>query len=448
MKTRWLLLAVVSSAQFLAAFDLWVVTIALPTLQREFAPAELPDVAWILNVYTIVLAAFLAPSGRVADMLGRKRTFLVGLAVFGAASVGCAMASSLPVMIAWRSLQALSAALVLPTSLGLALPAFPPHERTTAIGLWAAVGAIAAGGGPVIGGLLIQFSWRWIFLINVPIVLVAIAAGAVLLPRDAIVRGNVHFDGSGLVLVLGAMGMLCAALIEVSTWPVFVIWTLLAFGGSMAAMFVVHAARHPEPVVPPRLFRSARFSTSALGLFTYYAGFAVNLLGITLLLTEGMHLSVLGAALAIVPGPLSAGITSPFSGRVVARLGARRTLLVGAAIFALAALWPFLAGDAPTYLSTILPSLVCWGVANALIQPTLFAGADAAPKDDLALAAAVLGAARQVGSALGVALLVGVAAASGLSTFQCAWGIVLASAMLTAAVALFAPRRTGIPSLA
>jgi MFS family permease len=443
-RTRWLLLAVVSSAQFLAAFDLWVVTIALQTLQREFAPAELSDVAWILNIYTMVVAVFLAPSGRFADTLGRKRAFLVGLGVFGVASAGCAMAATLPVVIAWRSVQALSAAVVLPTSLGLALPAFPPQQRTTAIGIWAAVGAIAAGGGPVVGGLLIQASWRWIFFINVPIVLVAIGAGAVLLPRDPIVRGGTRFDGIGLVLFLAAMGLVCAALIEASAWPALLIWSVLAVGASAAALFVVHARRHPEPVIPPRLFRSRRFTMSAFGLFTYYAGFAVNLLGITLLLTEGMHLSVLEAALGLIPGPLSAGVTSPFSGVIVARIGARRTMFVGAGLFALAGLLPLLAsGGIPTYMTTVLPSLVCWGVGNSCIQPILFAGADAAPKDDLALAAAVLASARQVGSALGVALLVGVAGGSGLSMFQSAWGIVLASALLTAGVGVFAPRRSG-----
>jgi EmrB/QacA subfamily drug resistance transporter len=440
-RRRWLLLAVVSSAQFLAAFDLWVVTIALPTLQREFAPAELSDVAWILNVYTIVLAAFLAPSGRFADTLGRKRAFLIGMGVFGVASAGCAVASTLPVLIAWRAVQALSAAVVLPTSLGLALPAFPPQQRTTAIGIWAAVGAIAAGGGPVLGGLLLQASWRWIFLVNLPIVVVAIAAGAVLLPRDSVVRGGMRFDGRGLLLFLGATGLVCAGLIEASTWPALVVWSVLAVGAIAAALFVVHALRHPEPVVPPRLFRSLRFSMSAVGMFTYYAGFAVNLLGITLLLTQGMHLSVLEAALGLIPGPLSAGVTSPFSGLVVARIGARRTMLVGSGLFALAGLFPLLApGGSPMYWTTVLPSLVCWGLANSCIQPVLFGGADAAPKDDLALGTAVLASARQVGSAVGVAVLVGVAGASGLSTFQSAWSIVLVSAVLTAGVAVWSPR--------
>ena len=336
-------------------------------------------------------------------------------------------------MIAWRSVQAVSAAVVLPTSLGLALPAFAPSERGTAVGIWAAVGAIAAGGGPVLGGMLIQFSWRWIFLINVPIVLVAVAAGSVLLPRDTRGDAGARLDAVGLVLALGAMGLVCAALIEASVWPPILIWSMLTVGASLAAVFILHAHRQPQAVIPLRLFRTRRYRFSAFGLFAYYAGFSVNLLGITLLLTEHMHLSVLEAALGMVPGAISAGIASPFSGRIGARLGVGRTLLAGGALFALAALWPLLLGrgEAPGYAAGLLPSLVLWGVANAFIQPTLFNGADAAPKADLGIAAAVLAASRQLGSACGVAVLVAVTGATGISTFNVAWAIVVVSAVLT-----------------
>jgi predicted MFS family arabinose efflux permease len=186
----------------------------------------------------------------------------------------------------------------------------------------------------------------------------------------------------------------------------------------MAILFIVHARHHPDPIVPPRLFRTRRFKVSAVGLFAYYAGFSVMLLGTTLLLTERMHLSVFDAALGLVPGPMSAGVASPFSGRLVARLGVRRTLLVGAGLFGLAALWPLVTVRAgvPPSVSAVLPGLVLWGVANALIQPTLLSGADAAPWSDLALASAVLASARQLGSAVGVAVLVGVLGAGGGSS--------------------------------
>src|SRR5690242_12507169 len=182
-RRRWAVLAVVSAAQFLVTLDLWVVNIALPALQRDFAPATLTDVSWILDVYAIVVAALLLPAGRAADRIGRRECFLAGLVVFGAASLGCAVAPDLAALITCRALQAAGAAVLMPSSLGLALQVFPPYQRGTAVGVWAGVGAVAAGSGPVLGGVLVESSWRWIFLINLPIILAALAAGVAILPR-------------------------------------------------------------------------------------------------------------------------------------------------------------------------------------------------------------------------------------------------------------------------
>jgi MFS family permease len=166
---RWVVLAVVAAAQFLITLDLWVVNIALPVLQHDFVSATLPDVSWIIDVYAIVLAALLLPAGRIADRVGRRQFFLAGLVVFGIASLGCALVPDLPALIACRALQAAGAAMLMPTSLGLALSVFPARQRGTAVGVWAGVGAVAAGSGPVLGGLLVQSSWRWIFLIGMPL---------------------------------------------------------------------------------------------------------------------------------------------------------------------------------------------------------------------------------------------------------------------------------------
>jgi MFS family permease len=203
-------LAVVSAAQFLVTLDLWVVNIALPALQRDFAPVTLSEVSWILDVYAIVLAALLLLAGRAADSIGRRKCFLAGLVVFGIASLGCAVAPDLLALIACRALQAAGAAVLLPTSLGLALSVFPARQRGTAVGVWAAVGAVAAGSGAVLGGLLVESSWRWIFLINLPIILAALAAGVAILPRRPGVpagqRTGRRVDRVGTVLVLGAVG--------------------------------------------------------------------------------------------------------------------------------------------------------------------------------------------------------------------------------------------------
>ena len=190
---------------------------------------------------------------------------------------------------------------------------------------------------------------------------------------------------------------------------------------------------------------SARFSAGAAGLVAYYTGFAAMLLGMTLLLTVQWHFSVLQAAVGIAPGPITAGIVAPFSGRLSARFGARDTVVAGAVLFAAAGAWPLAsAGDGPAYAAVVLPSMLLWGVANALIQPSLFASADAAPRAELASGSAVLATARQLGSALGVAIFVAVLGgrpAGGLAGFDRAWIVVLVTAALTACAGLATGRR-------
>jgi EmrB/QacA subfamily drug resistance transporter len=459
---RRAVLAVLSAAQFLTVLDLWVVNIALPALQHDFAPASLSDVSWILDGYAIVLAALLLPAGRVADGIGRRRCFLAGLVVFGVASLGCAVAPGLAVLIVFRVLQAAGAAVLMPTSLGLALSLFPAHQRGTAVGVWAGVGALAAGSGPVLGGFLVESSWRWIFLINVPVILAALAAGAAVLPRSGGQRAGAsrgergmrgsrragwRIDTLGAFLVLGAVGLVCTALTEAPGWPPARTWLVVAAGLALAIAFVVHIRRHPDPLVMPRLFAARRFSAGAVGIFAYYAGLAAMLLGTTLMLTAEWHFSVLRAAACIAPAPITAGIISPFSGRLSARFGVPSTVFAGGVLFAAAGAWPLAtAGRVPAYATVVLPSMLAWGIANALIQPPLFASADAAPRAQLASGSAVLSMARQLGSALGVAVLVAVLgsrAAGDLAGFDRAWIIVLITATMTAAAGLAAGRRPG-----
>jgi EmrB/QacA subfamily drug resistance transporter len=455
-RRRWAVLAVVSAAQFLIILDLWVVNIALPVLQRDFAPAMLPDVAWILDVYAIVLAALLLPAGRAADSFGRRECFLAGLVVFAVASLGCAVAPDLLVLIACRALQAAGAAVLMPTSLGLALEVFPSHQRGTAVGVWAGVGAVAAGSGPVLGGLLVESSWRWIFLINLPVILCALATGVAILPRrpggpDG-PRPGQRIDGVGTVLVLGVVGLVCTALTEAQRWPPSRTWPILAAGLVLGAAFVAHIRRHPDPLAAPRLFSVRAFRAGAAGLVAYYTGFAAMLLGTTLLLTAQWRFSVLQAAVSIAPGPITAGIISPFSGRLSVRYGRRGTVVAGAVAFAAAGAWPLAsAGDSPAYAAVVLPSMLLWGVANALIQPSLFACADAAPRAELASGSAVLATARQLGSALGVATFVAVLGgrtATGLAGLDRAWIVVVITAAITAFAGLATGRRIRVPEVA
>src|SRR5215213_6810817 len=177
MPRRYQVLLVVSAAVFVASLDLFIVNIAVPSIQADYPGESLGAISWILNAYAIVFAALLVPAGRLADLYGRKRGFLAGLVLFTLASVLCAAAPSLGVLIAARVLQAAGGALLMPTALGLLLPEFPPEERGAAVGAWAAVGGVAAAAGPPIGGLLTQADWRWIFLVNVPVGIVTFVAG-------------------------------------------------------------------------------------------------------------------------------------------------------------------------------------------------------------------------------------------------------------------------------
>jgi MFS family permease len=179
---RWQILAVLAAVAFMAQLDLFIVNIAVPAIGRSFG-GSLGGLSWVLNAYAIVFAALLVPAGRLADHFGRRRFLLVGVAVFTLASAVCAVAPSLTILVAARALQAVGAALIVPTSLGLLYPSFPQRQHATVVGIWAGVAAVAGSSGPPVGGLLVGLNWRWIFLINVPIGVATLIGGWRLLPE-------------------------------------------------------------------------------------------------------------------------------------------------------------------------------------------------------------------------------------------------------------------------
>ncbi|MGV9848398.1 MFS transporter [Streptomyces sp. NPDC003442] len=439
-RRRWLILAVASAAQFLAVLDMIAVNIAFPAIGADFRSASTAQLSWVLNAYTIVLAALLVPAGRLADAIGGRRSFLTGIALFGLASLACGAAPGLGTLIAARVVQGVAAAVLVPTSLSLALPAFPPRERATAVGVWTAVSAVAASSGPVAGGLLAASDWRWIFLINPPVVLVAWVAGLRLLPRTGPVRGaRRRLDPLGTLLVLLGTGSLTTACVEAADWGYGAPATLgfLAAGLVLGALAVAHVRRHPDPVVDPALFRTRAFTAAALGLLSYFLAYAASILAATLLFTGVWGWSSARSGLAVTPWPLTVLVVSMLSGRIVRALGERTTAIAGGLCFAAGPMWWLLlaGGDGAHYAVEFMPGLVLTGLGAGLYQPVMFAAAGLLPARQLSLGSGVLMMSRQGGSALGVAALVvitGGAARPGLDALRAGWVFTAVTAALAA----------------
>ena len=257
-------LVVLCVAQFLSALDVFIVNVALRKIGVGIGASSLSDLSWVLNAYAIVIAALLIPAGRLADLFGRKRGFLLGLGVFVAASVGAAASSSLSTLIGFRVLQAAGAAVLVPTSLGLLIVAAPPEKREFQVKIWTASAALAAASGPVIGGLLVQLSWRWIFLINIPVGLVAIVVAVRFVPDVKRQVGARLPDLIGSLLLVVAIAALALGLVRAPYWGWTGTRTLLSFAVSAVALpaFVWRSARHPAPVLDLNLLRSRVLSSA------------------------------------------------------------------------------------------------------------------------------------------------------------------------------------------
>src|SRR3954467_12438195 len=224
-------LPVLSVAAFMASLDLFIVNVAFDDIGRDFSGSSLADLSWILNAYAILYAALLVPLGRLADRYGQRAGFLAGLAVFTLGSAACAASPGLTALIAFRGVQAIGAAALTPTSLGLLLNATPPERRVRAVRIWAATGGLAAAAGPVVGGLLVNTSWRWVFLVNIPIGIAAFVVAARIVPASRDLTSTRLPDAWGAVLLTAAIGGLALGLVKSPDWG----WT----SGRTTVSFVV-----------------------------------------------------------------------------------------------------------------------------------------------------------------------------------------------------------------
>ena len=440
-----LVLLVVSTAAFLASLDTFIVTIAFPGIRAAFPGADLATLSWVLNGYTVLFAACLAPAGRLADRYGRKRLFLLGVAVFTLASAACAAAPSIPVLVAFRAVQAIGAALVMPTSLALLLTAFPAHRRPMAVGVWASVGAAAAALGPPVGGLLVEASWRWVFLVNLPICALTLLAGPRVLreSRDTATGVPDLLGAAGLLIGVGALAY---ALVEAPGHG----WTagpvLLAFAVAAVALAWVplRSARHAVPVLDLPALRVPTLWLACVTTGVFAAGFAAMLFGNVLFLTSLWHDSILLAGLSLAPGPLMVVPVSILGGRFVHRFGPGPVVALGGVSFGAGALiWVLRMGSTPDYAAAMLPGQLLTGIGVGLILPSLSGVVGTVlPPARWGAGSSMVNTTRQIGTVLGTAVLIAIFAGTpDLTDFRHGWLLVLGTAAATSAGGLLIAAR-------
>lgn len=425
MQRKWKVLVVVSLAVFMTSLDLFIVNVAFPDIRRDFGGPSLGGLSWVLSAYAIVFAALMVPAGRWADTYGRKRVFTAGALVFVAASALCAAAPGVETLVAARVLQAAGGALLLPASLGLLLPEFPPAQRPLAIAIWAAVGGVAAAAGPPIGGLLVELDWRWVFLVNLPVGAAVVLFGLRLL-REHREATPVRPDVLGAGALVVGVGALVGAIVQGPDWGWGDTRVLAAFAVAAAGLAAVAARSrsHPAPVVEAAMVRLRSFSVATTACTVYYAGFGTMLLSSVLLLTGPWGEDALSAGLMIAPGPATAALSSVPGSRLAGRIGLARAGLLGGLVTALGSVWWVTHLSAtPDFAGDFLPGMVIGGLGVGLSLP-LFTAAATAELDParFSTGAAVVTMARQLGTALGVAATVAiVGAGTAASDFDAAW---------------------------
>jgi EmrB/QacA subfamily drug resistance transporter len=403
--------AIACAGAFLAFLDATIVNIAFPNISSSFSGSGRDALSWVLDGYFVVIAALLVPAGGLADRFGHKRVFLLGVAGFTAASLLCAVAPSLGLLIAFRVVQGIGAAMIAPTSLALVLDAFPPQRRAAGVGLWGAAAAAAAAIGPTLGGALVELSdWRLVFLVNLPLGAAIVLAGSRRL-RERPQRDSRLPDLPGAGMLALSLALVTLAIVEGNDWGWTAISTLGCFAAAAALLagVVYRSTRHPRPIVEPELFRHRSFRIGNLGTLLFAAAFFSLILGNVVFLTSIWGYTVLQAGAATLPGPTLSTVVAGPAGKLADRFGHRAVIVPGALFFAAGVMVLRTAGATPDWLGLWLPGACLTGIGIGLAFPTLGSAAVRdVPDDRFATASAVNAAFRQIGAVLGTAILIAI----------------------------------------
>lgn len=414
-KNRWLDLAILAVAQFMIVLDVSIVNVALPSMQKSFA-LTLSDLQGIVTAYTLAFGGFLLLGGRAADLYGRKRMFLIGVSCFTLVSLVIGVIDSAALMVPLRALQGLSAAFMSPAALSLILSIFrDAKERATALSVWGAVSAGGATAGLLIGGVLTEYlNWRWNFFVNVPVGLAVLLAGWQLLPTHTEEERSKSLDLPGAILATGGLMALVYTLSHANAWGWLTLHTLgyLAFSVFVLLAFLANEATAKHPLMPLTFFKIGNIAAalsmqlpitaSMFAMFFFLSIYVQSILGYTPLQT----------GLAFLPVSLMIGLVATQAPRVIRKLG-YKPILVAAPLFLAAGLFIFTFTTPTSTYWHILPGLLIMplGLGLSFVSITIAATAGV-PGHESGLASGLLNTAQQIGGALGLAVLSGIASSA------------------------------------
>ncbi|WP_306214096.1 DHA2 family efflux MFS transporter permease subunit [Actinoplanes sp. RD1] len=409
-RNPWPTLAVLAVAQFMVVLDVTIVNVALPGIQADlgFSAAGLQ---WVVSAYTLLFGGFLLLGGRVADLIGRRRMFVVGLLVFGATSLLAGLAQNPEQLVVLRAVQGLGGALLSPAAFAILTVTFAHgRERNIAMGVWGGLAGLGGTLGVIAGGLLVDsLSWRWIFLVNVPFaVVIAALAPAIVAESRAATTGRRTFDVAGALLSTAGLLAIVLGVIRAEPlgWSSFEVIALLVGGVVLLAAFVRVEARSAAPLVPLTLFRSRSLTTAMLALALNGAAFLAMFFLTAIFLQQVRGLTALETGLQFLPMGFAAIASAVIASQLVTRFGTR-PVHIGGAVLSIAGLLLLSTADATSsYVTTVLPGLIIFGVGIiATGTPASIAAVADVRHDQAGAASGVVNAGYQVGGALGLAVI-------------------------------------------
>jgi len=438
-----LISALATCATFL---DTTILYVAFPDIGRTFTTARPAELSWVLNGYTIVFAALLVPAGKIADRFGHRKIFLIGSAVFTVASMACGLAPNIALLNSFRVVQAVGAAMLIPSSLALVIAAFPRNRLPRAVAIWGAAGALAGALGPTLGASVVEaLGWRWAFFINLPVGLMTVIAGRRMLAESSDPATRIP-SFVGVLLVAAGVALLSYGVVETDRFGWLSQRTTLVFTAGLVvlAVFIVHQRRTVAPVLALELFSIVNFRWANAAGLAFGIAFSAMFLGSILFLTEVWGWSILEAGFGVAPGPALVAVIAPRAGTLAGKIGQRPLLLAGGLFYAAGGLLRYtMLGVEVDYLVDYFPSMLLTGVGVALCLPQLSSVvAQATPPTQIGVGGAVLQAGRQIGGSLGVALVIAMLGASSTMSegFGRVWLIIVAGGVVTSLTCL--PLRT------